>query len=449
MNKVILIAAFLMISTLSFSQKKLLQSGPMVGYSEMFEVMLWVQTNSPAKVKIQYRSKTEPKTQFWTNSVQTEKDKAFTAKLLADQVLPSKEYTYTLYINDKKVSFDYPTKFQTQKLWKWRTDAPEFSFACGSGAFINEAEYDRPGKGYGGDYEIYENIPKQNPDFMVWLGDNIYLREPDWNTQTGFFHRYTHTRSTPEMQALLAGTHQYAILDDHDYGPNDSDRSFWNKNVSLNTFDLFWANPSTGVGDIKAAVSYFSWGDCDFFMLDNRTFRTPNYRKEDNKTQLGKEQLEWLKDNLSSSHATFKFVVVGGQFLSTCGMYETYANYGFAAERQEIIDYIHFNEIRNVIFLTGDRHQSEISVLKRDRKPTIYDITVSALTSRASRKNENEVNPLRVEESIINVKNFGLIKLSGVRNERVLSAVFHDTSGKEIYRYEIKEETKKGSSKKH
>gem|GEM_PF-6823568 len=40
-----------------FAQANLLQSGPMVGYSEMKEVLLWVQTKSSAKVKFAYWEK--------------------------------------------------------------------------------------------------------------------------------------------------------------------------------------------------------------------------------------------------------------------------------------------------------------------------------------------------------------------------------------------------------
>jgi alkaline phosphatase D len=35
---------FLLFLTYGFSQKTLLQSGPMVGYSEMKEAMIWLQT---------------------------------------------------------------------------------------------------------------------------------------------------------------------------------------------------------------------------------------------------------------------------------------------------------------------------------------------------------------------------------------------------------------------
>ena len=113
----------------------------------------------------------------------------------------------------------------------------------GSGAYFNEARYDRSGNPYGDGYEIYSNMAKAGADFMIWLGDNIYLREPDWNSWSGIIHRYTHDRAIPELQEFLASTHHYAIWDDHDYGPNNSDRGYWNKNQTMEAFKIFWANP--------------------------------------------------------------------------------------------------------------------------------------------------------------------------------------------------------------
>ena len=52
----------------------------------------------------------------------TEKKTAFVAKLIADQVMPGKKYNYEIFINDIKVFRDYEMEFQTQQLWKWRTD---------------------------------------------------------------------------------------------------------------------------------------------------------------------------------------------------------------------------------------------------------------------------------------------------------------------------------------
>jgi alkaline phosphatase D len=51
--------------------------------------------------------------------------------------------------------------------------------------------------------------------------------------------------------------------------------------------------------------------------MDNRFYKTPNFRKTDSKRGiLGDEQIEWLIDNLSKSTAPFKFVVIGGQVLN-------------------------------------------------------------------------------------------------------------------------------------
>lgn len=438
----VLIVMLIGLSFNSFAQKELLSAGPMLGYSEMREVMLWVQTTKSAEVKILYTNIANPKQKKWTNTVVTQKDKAFTAHLLADVVEPGQKYSYELYINNKKITRPYKTEFQTLPIWEWRTDPPEFSFATGSGAYISEAKYDRPGKPYGADYEIYESIAKKKPNFMVWSGDNVYLREADWNTRTGIFHRYTHDRKTPEMQELFATVHHYAILDDHDFGPNDSDGSFWNKNETENAFKLFWANPSYGVGNIKGAITYFNWADCDFFMLDNRYYRTPNRRKSGEGTQLGKEQLEWLKNSLVSSKASFKFVVVGGQFLNTSGFFESFANNNFAKERAEIIEFIQSEKIKNVIFLTGDRHHSEVNVLKRIDSPTIYDLTVSPFTSGAADKWDQEVNSLRVDGSLITQRNFAVLTVAGTYKERYVSVIFYDTFGKKIYEYKIEKESR-------
>ncbi len=422
------------------AQSNLLQSGPMLGYSEMLEVALWVQTTKTANVRIAYWIDGDINSKHYTNTVLTQKSKAFTTLLIADTLEPGNNYKYQLLINNKVVNLPYATTFQTQTLWKWRTDPPNFSFITGSGTYINEKKYDRPGHGYGGGYKIFKAMADKHADFMIWLGDNIYLREPDWNSKTGIFHRYTDTRSLPEMQPFLASTHNYAILDDHDFGPNDSDKSFWNQNETLEAFGDFWANPSYGVDNIKGAITSFQWGDADFFLLDNRTHRTPNKRETGEKTELGEEQLQWLINNLVDSHATFKFVVMGGQFLSTSPTYESYSNNGFDKERQRIIDYIYTENIKNVIFLTGDVHFSELAVLKEKGKPTIWDITSSPLNSGPNIYANKLDNKLRIKESVVTERNFAEIELTGPVKERKLHLSFFNGDGNLLWEYAINRE---------
>jgi len=418
----------------ALAQQTLLQSGPMVGYSEMREVMLWVQTNAPAKVQFKYWEKSNPKDKFSTEEVQTLKDRAFTAHLVADQVQPSKKYEYELYINGKKIARPYPLEFQTQTLWRYRTDPPEFTVAMGSCLYVNESQYDRPGKPYGESYEILKSIHAKRPDAMLWLGDNMYLRDPDWNTRTGIFHRHTHTRSIPELQPLLASTHHYAIWDDHDFGPNDADGSFWNKDMTLDAFKLFWCNPSYGVNGGKGITGMFSWGDVDFFLLDDRYFRTPNDRKTGEREILGKAQLDWLINALAYSNATFKIIAIGGQVLNTAKKYENYANYD--EERQKLIDAITKEKITGVMFVDGDRHFTELSKLPRENAYPLYDLTCSPLTSGIHKA--DETNTLRVEGTHIEMQNFALLKFSGKRLERVMTIQIFDKDGKEVWTREIK-----------
>jgi alkaline phosphatase D len=429
--------SFLLISQFIFAQKSLLQSGPMLGYSDMFETMLWVQTKSEAQVQIAYWPKENPAQKFFTESKTTAKKDGFTAHLVADEVQPGNVYEYALSINGQPVKFDYPTTFQTQTLWQWRTDPPAFKMAVGSCSYVNEPEFDRPGTPYGADYQIFTSIHQKRPDAMLWLGDNTYLREVDWFTRTGFLHRYTHTRSLQELQPLLASTHHYAIWDDHDYGPNDSDGSFVHKDMATEIFKLFWANPSFGLPGQGGITGYFQWADVDFFLLDNRYFRTPNKRKTGDRVLLGKVQLEWLIDALAASNAPFKMVAIGGQVLTTYAGHETYVNL-CPEERTYLLRRIDEEGIKNVIFLTGDRHHSEFSKLVTKNGITIYDWTVSPLTSGVHQTDEK--NLLREEGSLFMQRNFGMLEFSGPRTQRSLTMRIFDVSGKELWTRTVQSE---------
>ncbi len=421
----------------NLTAQSIIHSGPMVGYSSMREVGLWIQTKSESDVVIKYWNINEPQKKFTTNSVKTEKNKAFTAKLIADNLEPGQLYNYEVYVNNVKVPIEYELRFQTQKLWQWREDPPDFSFVTGSCFYVNEEIYDRPGKPYGSDYQIVESIYKAKPDFMLWLGDNYYLREADWDSWTGILHRITHTRSLPELQPLLGSVHHYAIWDDHDYGPNNSNRGFWNKQKTLEAFKLFWVNPSFGIENEGGITTNFQWADVDFFLMDNRYFRAPNELADSYKPLLGDKQIEWLIDNLVTSNAPFKIIAIGGQTLNpvTGRGIETYQLFG--EEKKKLFELIEKNKIEGVIFLSGDRHHSEISKFERINAYPIYEITSSSLTAGVSPGKE-EKNPYRIGESV-DQHNFAKITIKGSRKSRELECNFYDVEGKLISGIKINE----------
>ncbi len=441
MKKIIILLVWFVVQA-NFAQKSLLQSGPMIGRVNKTDVKLWVQTKKKARVSFKYWEKAKPANVHQTESKTTQKSDAYIAKFIIDGLKPNTTYAYRLYINKKEVKFSYATEFTTQDVWLWHHAPADFSFAFGSGAYINDPVFDRSGRPYGGQYEIYQNIAYKKPNFMIWDGDNTYLRQNEWDSKSGMIYRYTHDWSIPEKQQLFATVPHYAIVDDHDFGPNDSDGSFWNKDNALKIFDLFWANPDY-VSGLKSATSQFSYNDAEFFLLDNRYYRDPNTLKsKDHKTILGKKQLEWLKKALVFSKARFKFIVMGGQFLNTARAYETYSNHGFDKERLDIIDFIYAEGLKNVIFLTGDRHMTEISLLDNGKNfPKIWDITVSPFTSGPNTHAENEPNRLRIPNSLIEVRNFAIFKLEGKGKDRHIKINFYDQKGKLIKDFTIKQDS--------
>lgn len=421
-------------------ETNLLQSGPMLGYCEQREVMIWVQTTESATVRAEY---IDDNGQVYTTDPKiTSKAGAYTAKLIADRVQPGQHYTYRILINERPVVLPYPTEFTAQPTWRWRNDPPDFTVALGSCTYVNEPVYDRPGDGYGSEYEIYQSIDAKSPTLMIHLGDNTYLREPDWYTRTGFHHRYTHTRSLPEMQPLLARTHHYATWDDHDYGPNNPDRSWVHKDLAKETFDLFWGNLTSGIpgntvqSGSAGITSTFRYNDTDFFLLDNRSFRTPNDQKRtDNKTLLGEAQLEWLIDGLVFSDSPWKMVCLGGQVLNDSGRGEGYLSLA-PEEQQYLLRRINEVNITGVVFLDGDRHHTEMSEMTLPNGNKVYDLTISSLTAGTG-SSRDEVNSFRVDGTLVVEHNFGILSFSGPLKQRTLRIDVYDTEGALLWGKEL------------
>lgn len=405
----------------------------MLGPVTMTEATIWTQGTTPGDMGVQYRPALD--TSFGWQQMNVLLDPFAQGRSVGlirlTSLTPGTTYEFTFtsagLLAPKQIGRSY--NFTTQPLWQWRSDPPEFTVALGSCNYVNEGRYDRPGKPYGGGYQIYNSIADKQPDLMLWLGDNIYLREPDWNSRSGFLHRYMHTRSMPEMQRLLTTCPNYAIWDDHDFGPNDGDRSFVHAETSREMFRLFWPNPTHEQPGVGGVGTQFAHGDIDFFLLDDRSFRTRADLKTGEPQILGSAQIDRLIEGLKFSKAPFKLVAVGGQFLNTVAQYENFANY--PKERQAIIDRIQAEGITGVVFLTGDRHFTELSELTLSDGNIIRDLTVSPLTSTAYDPKED--NALRVEGTRVGQRNFATLTFTGKRTERVMTIRVFDSDGKQMW----------------
>jgi alkaline phosphatase D len=433
------------VASTNIKSASLLQAGPMIGNVDFRSVKLWVQTTQPTDVAYKYWASDSPQHKKITPVIRTNATDGFTAIVELTDVQPSTAYTYQLLLNGKEVSFDYPLQFKTLPLWKWRTDAPDFTVAIGSCNYIADSTYDRPGKPYGGDYRIFNSIHAKHPDMMIWLGDNYYFREADWNTRNGMMQRATHTRSVPEIQPLLASTSHIATWDDHDYGPNDSDRGFHKKQDALEVFKLFWANAHYGFNGKPSVASKSEWSDVEFFLLDNRYYRSPNKRKTGEREIFGKEQIEWLIDNLASSFATFKIIGTGGMTVSDLARFENYAT--APDERAYLLRRLAEEKIEGVIFISGDVHYAAASKMDRQDAYPLYDFTFSPLTAGATSR-VDDGNSFLIPGTLYKGRNFGFVEFSGKGDTRKATFRLFDTDGKEIWNRDVFAKDLKYSSSK-
>ena len=423
-----------------------LMAGPMLANVTMREASVWVQTTAPALVRLVVTPEpaagmppaAAPDT---TAAVATSPDGVATVRLSG--LVPGMRYTYRVLVDGRPVPQRTATGFATQPLWQYRTDPPSVTVAIGSCNYDND-EFARPGTPYGGDTGIFRTIAALRPDAMVWLGDNVYLRETDWWSPEGIAYRYAHGRATPDLQPLLAATAHYATWDDHDYGPNDSDRSYVHKGAALDTFRRYWPNPTHGLPGTPGAFTQFQIGDAEFFLLDDRSFRTPNNTPDPGQQQmLGSVQFQWLVEALTASRSPFKIVAMGGQIVNPAPIFETYARVA-AREREALFAALTERGIDGVVFLSGDRHHAELQRLERPGTYPLYDFTSSPLTAglsdAASRDDSPERDaPTRLPGTLVNTtRNFGTLTFSGTRADRTLTMRTYDAAGAVLWEHTVR-----------
>lgn len=423
--------------TLAWAQ---LNAGPMLGHVEMRTAQVWAQTKGPAKVQLRYWPKGKTTEARTTDAKLTQAPNAFTCKLIASELEPGLAYDYEVLVDGKAVKRPYPTTFTTQALWQHRTDPPTFSIALGSCYYHPEPAVDRPGSPYGDSLQIFSAIAAKKPEVMLWLGDNFYSREVDFGSREGMYRRATLARAEPQLQPLLASAANYAIWDDHDYGPNDADRSWAGKQWAFDIFQDFWANPTlnaTGQGGITGTAL---WHDVQLFLLDDRWFRSPNADHNTGRPRdyLGQAQLNWLVDALIYSKAKFKLVAIGGQVLNPMGVHENYATYG--QEREQLLRLITAAKVPGVVFLSGDRHHTEVIKLDRPGAYPLYDFTVSPLTSGVAKpgKEETDAATGRLPKTLVNQRNFATLTFSGTSKERTMTMRCFNVQGTQLWEHTLK-----------
>lgn len=274
---------------------------------------------------------------------------------------------------------------------------------------------------------ILDTAVTHRPDLFVFLGDNIYGDTKDMQVLRD---KYAQLAAKPEFQRLKKSTRILATWDDHDYGWNDSGRHYPFKQASKEIFLDFWEEPADSPrrqheGIYTSYLFNVQGRRLQVILLDNRTFRDDlrTYRGElhwDNRffypldyyphettdsTLLGETQWQWLEAELRKP-ADLRIIGTGTQFGISFNGYEAWAN--FPHERQRMLQLIKKTHASGVLFISGDVHYGEISVLREDGLYPIYDVTASGITStwHFATPNDNRI------EGPIMENHFGLISVN-------------------------------------
>jgi alkaline phosphatase D len=436
---------------LNYNSNAQVISGPMLGQIEISTAKIWVQVKEGTNVDCWYWPKGQiafiKKAYNDKNSFQEFNTITFNATNLTDSTVYEYAIGNTIPKNNTKINGTFTTK----QNWAYRKPIPDVSFLTGSCTYINEppvdriftdmAKLDKLAKPYGGDTTIIKTMANTPAQFMLWLGDNWYTREVDYTSEWGLNNRPSKERQKSFFQPLLKSMSHYAIWDDHDFGPNDCDASYILANESRNAFKRFWANPSYGNGQ-KGIYTKLNYADADFFLLDDRTWRSndnmadsingePNMAKR----MYGYEQMDWLKNQLLGSQANFKFIVTGSQILNPFSPYDCFRK--FPAEYTELMEFLKIEKIKGVLFITGDRHHTE--VIKKERAGTypLYDITVSPLTSGTHKFGGPEKNNAARVFGIDEKQNFAHVKITGPITNRKLTFNFFGINGEDLGNWSV------------
>ncbi len=413
-----------------------LAAGPMVGATDMHTTTVWLQTTAPAQAVLEYWQQDQGPARLQRMNVQLSATNDNAAQVRIDGLAPGTRYAYRVLLGGKAAG---PVQhFLTQTRWQWRDkiDPPDFTALMGSCNYVNEPARDRDGTPYGADHFIYERMAAKKPDLMLWLGDNSYLREDEYTSPEGMSYRYRQDRARAELQPLLRMGQHAAIWDDHDFGPDDSNGSFVFKQQSMDLFKRYWANASYGLPELPGIFGTFSYSDVDFFLTDNRWYRDDDkLQTVADKSMFGERQLRWLKNALLMSTAPFKVIVGGSQFLNDAARTEGWAH--FPRERQDFLDWLKANRIDGVLFLSGDRHFTELVKLEREGSYPLHDLTCSPLTAGPAPTRAERDRPGQVPGTLVSQRNFCSLAVAGTKQNRSMTLKAWDNEGRELWSQRI------------
>jgi alkaline phosphatase D len=295
------------------------------------------------------------------------------------------------------------------------------------------------------DQPIWDTISAAQPDLFVHLGDAVYA---DTESPATMARAYAALAAKPGFQRLRAQTPMIAIWDDHDYGANDAGADYPMKDEARRQFCDFWGEAAgslrrTQAGGIYTASTLGPPGqrvqmilpDLRFsrqagdssggFLRQARQYLAGQifrghaiagpYRTVDDPSataMLGAEQWAWLEAQFAQP-ADLRILCSSLQVLSQGTGWEAWEQ--FPAERARLLALA--GQARNVVFISGDVHYGEVSLVQRPGAGPLVELTSSGLTEVWA-----ALPPNAHRAQVYRGRNFGLIEIDWAAGQVALQA---------------------------
>ena len=290
---------------------------------------------------------------------------------------------------------------------------------------------------------IWEPIVGVKPDLFLFIGDNIYGDTQDMQVMRA---KWALLGAQPGYQKLKSVCPVLATWDDHDYGVNDGGAEYPKRRESQQVFLDFFGEPKDsprrkreGVYDARV---YGPMGKrVQIILLDTRYHRTPLKKETEMRanravsilvpntdpgaTILGEAQWKWLEEQLRVP-AEVRIIASSIQVVPEDHGSEKWMN--FPRERERLFKLIQDTKAAGVLFISGDRHLAELSMMDGGVGYPVYDLTSSALNRSAKGWRRYETNRHRVGTMNWG-DNFGMITIDWERQDPQLRLQIRDVDG--------------------
>jgi alkaline phosphatase D len=280
--------------------------------------------------------------------------------------------------------------------------------------------------------QIWQSLISQKPDVLFMIGDNTYADlgikaqlsgvDPDL-----LWQRHMETRRrlpifrTPQLIPV------FSVWDDHDYGKNDGGAEYAHRNQSQQIFRQFFPMGTMDFEQRGVAQS-LRLGGQQFLFLDNRSFRAP---KKDSGLHFGPSQTRWLMDQITNANG-ITWLISGDQFFGAYHPFESFAG----SHPQDFKKFKHSlrSTGKRVLFLSGDRHLSEITqVPETELGYKTYEITSSPIHSTTyPGAGDRHKNPWQLE-GVDGVWNYVIINSFLQSDQLKLEVTSHDKEGVPLF----------------